>query len=300
MGQRSIEGLPPAGGGGTLQLVSRFDVLRERYDAVLCDIWGVVHNGVHAFPPAVAALQRFRASGGRVVLLSNVPKPRGSIPPQLDRLGVPRDAWDAVVTSGDATRAALAARRPGPVHLIGTAEDAVLWAGLGLAFTDLDRAAFLLVTGLDDFFHGQLGDYAERFARARARDLELVCANPDIVVRHGEALYWCAGALARDYAALGGRVVLSGKPHAPIYALAFETLAPLCGAPVDRARVLVIGDGPATDILGANREGLDALFVAGGILAEAFDPEHDVDPAQAVAALHAEGARARFAMPRLQ
>jgi len=300
MNEGANDGPPRLGGGGALQLVPRLADLGGRYDAVLCDIWGVVHNGVRAFAPAVAALQRFRGDGGRVVLLSNVPKPREAIPAQLDRLGVPRDAWDVVVTSGDATRAALAARAPGPAHLIGTTEDAVLWAGLGLQFTDLDRAAFLLVTGLDDFFHGRLEDYAERFARARARDLELVCANPDIVVRHGEKLYWCAGALAREYAALGGRVVLTGKPHAPIYALARHALERHTGAPFEPARVLVIGDGPATDVLGANREGLDALFVAGGILAEALDPARRLDLEQATAALRAEGAHARYAMPWLQ
>ncbi len=280
-------------------LLRSLDELSASYDAVLCDIWGVVHDGVQSFGPACAALQRFRAAGGSVVLVSNVPKPRGPIPRQLDRLGVPRSAWDVVVTSGDTTRAALAARAPGPAHLIGTDVDAVLWEGLGLEFVPFADARFLVCTGLDDFFHGRPEDYTERWHAARARDLELVCANPDVVVRHGGQLYWCAGRLAADYAALGGRVVLTGKPHAPIYALAFEELEARLGRPVDRGRVLVIGDGPATDVLGANREGLDVLFVAGGVEADALGGAEAFSAGRAAAALAAAGVHARYAMATL-
>lgn len=280
-------------------LLRSLDELAARYDAILCDIWGVVHNGVWAFPAASEALRRYRAGGGRVVLLSNVPKPHDRIPAQLARLGVPRDTWDAIVTSGDTTRAALAARAPGPAHLIGTGEDAVIWEGLGLEFTSFERAAFLVVTGLDDFFHGKLEDYHERWRLARGRDLELVCANPDVVVRHGDRLHWCAGALARDYAALGGRVVMTGKPHAPIYTLASATLSRLAGHPVARDRVLVIGDGPTTDVLGANREGFDALFVAGGVQRDALATAAGLDASRVAAALAADGVHARYAIAEL-
>lgn len=273
--------------------------LRGDYDAVLCDLWGVVHNGQRVFERATAALVRFRESGGRVVLITNVPKPKDPIPRQLDRLGVPRAAWDAIVTSGDAIRAEFAARAPGPMHRIGPASDTLLWDGLGLELASLDDARFLGVTGLDDFDRETPADYVERLARAKERGLEMVCANPDIVVRLGEKLYWCAGALARDYEALGGRVVMAGKPHAPIYALARSELARLLGREVATKRVLAIGDGLATDVLGANRNGFDALFVAAGIHGASLRNGETLDRAKVAAALAAEGVTARYAMAEL-
>jgi HAD superfamily hydrolase (TIGR01459 family) len=280
------------------QALASLDAVSGRYDALLCDLWGVVHDGVHVFGGAVAALQRFRAGGGRVVLLSNVPKPHTSIPSQLTRLGVPEDCWDSIVTSGDATRAVLAERAPGPVYLLGTDGDAAIWAGLPLEFTGLDDATFVLTTGLTDFFHGRPEDHADELHRARARDLELVCANPDVVVRHGGALYHCAGALARDYEALGGRVLMPGKPNAPIYALALAEVQRLAGD-VERARVLVIGDGPTTDVRGANREGLDALFVAGGIHSDDLTGARGFDLTAVAETLTRAGVSARFVMPTL-
>jgi HAD superfamily hydrolase (TIGR01459 family) len=287
-------------GEAQLELPATLAGLRERYDAVFCDLWGVVHNGVQVFERAAAALVSFRESGGRVVLLTNVPKPRAPIPRQLDRLGVPRAAWDAIVTSGDAIRAEFAARAPGPMHRIGPASDTLLWDGLGLELVDeLERARFLGVTGLDDFDRETPADYGERLARARALDLEMVCANPDIVVRLGDKLFWCAGALARDYEALGGRVVMAGKPHAPIYALARRELADLLGREPDSKRVLAIGDGLGTDVLGANRAGLDALFVAAGIHGGALRADAGLDRAKLEAALAREGVVARYAMAEL-
>lgn len=281
------------------ELPASLDELRERYDAVLCDLWGVVHNGKRVFERAAAALVSFRARGGRVVLITNVPKPRDPIPRQLDRLGVPRAAWDAIVTSGDAIRAEFAARAPGPMHRIGPASDTLLWHGLGLELSDLERARFLGVTGLDDFDEETPADYVERLARAHALGLEMVCANPDIVVRLGERLYWCAGALARDYQALGGRVVMAGKPHAPIYALARRELERLLGREVDASRVLAIGDGLGTDVLGANRNGFDALFVAAGIHGGSLRDGQRLDSVKLAAALAAEGVHARYAMAEL-
>ncbi len=282
-----------------MEFPERLDELRERYDALFCDLWGVVHNGVRVFESAAAALVRFRESGGRVVLITNVPKPRAPIPRQLDRLGVPRAAWDAIVTSGDAIRAEFAARAPGPMHRIGPASDTLLWDGLGLELSSLEEARFVGVTGLDDFDRETPADYGERLARARERDLEMVCANPDIVVRLGEKLFWCAGALARDYEALGGRVVMAGKPHAPIYALARRELADLLGREPDSKRVLAIGDGLGTDVLGANRAGLDALFIASGIHGGGLREGAGLDRAKVEAALAGEGVVARYAMAEL-
>ncbi len=280
-------------------LPASLDELRERYDAVLCDLWGVVHNGKRVFERAAAALARFRERGGRVVLITNVPKPRDPIPRQLDRLGVPRAAWDAIVTSGDAIRAEFAVRAPGPMHRIGPPSDTLLWDGLGLELAELERARFLGVTGLDDFDVETPEDYVERLARAHSLGLEMVCANPDIVVRLGERLYWCAGALARDYEALGGRVVMAGKPYAPIYALARRELELLFGREVDNTRVLAIGDGLGTDVLGANRNGFDALFIAAGIHGASLRDGERLDRAKLAAALAAERVRARYAMAEL-
>jgi len=274
--------------------------LRERYDAVLCDLWGVVHNGQRPFASAVRALSDFRASGGRVILLTNVPKPRGPIPRQLDRIGVARDAWDLIVTSGDAIRSELATRAPGPMHLIGPRSDSVLWDGLGMRLAELEAAAFLGVTGLDDFDADEPEHYRERLARARELDLEMVCANPDIVVRLGERLHWCAGVLARDYEAIGGRVIMAGKPHAPIYALALRELEGLLGRPVDRTRVLAIGDGIGTDMRGANREQLDALFIASGIHRDEVHADSALDLVATARALAAEAVHARYALAELR
>lgn len=280
-------------------IITSLDAIAERYDAVFCDVWGVLHNGRTAFPAACAALQRFRQAGKHVILITNVPKPRGPIPAQLDRVGVPRAAWDAIVTSGDAIRAELAKRAPGPMFRIGPREyDHTLWEGLHLAEAPIESARFIGISGLnrDD----ETPDaYAEMLRQAKARELDLICANPDIVVQHGDRLIWCAGAIARDYAALGGHVIMAGKPHAPIYDLAKAELAIVADAAIDPARVLCIGDGVVTDILGANAQGLDSLFIAAGIHGETLWTSGALDPARVDAALAAENARATYTMAAL-
>lgn len=245
------------------------DALRAQYDALFCDVWGVVHNGRARYFAACAALQRFRQAGGICLLVSNVPKPACAILAQLDRLGVPKTCWDGIVTSGDATRAVLAARAPGPMHRIGPIQDSALWDGLGLIEASLDDAAFLAVSG-PNHWRETPDDYRDLLSRAKQRNLEMVCANPDIQVREGDQLIYCAGALARAYKKLGGLVTMAGKPHAPIYALAREKLAIIAGRAIPASRVLAIGDGIETDLLGAQNEGLDALFIAGGMHGQAF------------------------------
>jgi HAD superfamily hydrolase (TIGR01459 family) len=274
------------------------DDVADRYDAVFCDVWGVIHNGRRLYPGAEATLTRFRDAGKRVILLTNIPKPRDPIPAQLDRLGFSRRAYDAIVTSGDAIRAELAARAPGPMFKIGPPRDAALWEGLGLAQARLDDAAFFAISGLNDD-HEEPEAYAGVLTAARARDLELLCANPDIVVRVGDDLMWCAGAVARDYAKRGGRVVMAGKPHAPIYDLAFRELAAL-GAPGNRTRVLCIGDGIGTDVRGAHDQGLDCLFVASGMHGEALMTDRALNEAKIAAALAAEGVSAAYVMDALR
>ena len=275
--------------------------LRDRYDAVLCDIWGVLHNGRGAFPAAVAALRGFRTTGGLVALVSNVPKPRDPIPAQLERLGCPRDAWDAIVTSGDAIRAELIVRAPGPMLKIGPDDDEILWTGLGLnRARDVADAAFVAISGLNDPLREGVADYAGLLAAARARDLEMLCANPDLVVRMGDRLIVCAGAVAAEYARLGGRVVMAGKPHAPIYRLALAEIDALAGRVVDKTRILAIGDGIGTDIAGANAERIDALFIASGVHGEVLKSGGALDATLIDTALTREGAHADYIMEHLQ
>ncbi|MDP1617771.1 TIGR01459 family HAD-type hydrolase [Phenylobacterium sp.] len=273
--------------------------LTDHYDVLLSDVWGVIHNGRESFPQACAALARWRAERGPVILISNSPRPSADVVAQLDALGVPREAWSAFVTSGDATRLLLAERAPGPAWRLGPDRDAPLYEGLGLSFESLDKAAFIACTGpIDDETEGP-GDYQERFEGAAARGLEMVCANPDIVVQRGDRLIYCGGALAQLYEALGGTVVMAGKPHAPIYELCVAEAERLTGGPVARSRMLCIGDGVATDVKGANAQGLDVMFIAAGIHgAETITP-HGLDAAAVEALLRKEGAHARFAMADL-
>jgi HAD superfamily hydrolase (TIGR01459 family) len=248
--------------------------LAARYDVLLCDVWGVIHNGRESFPEACAALARFREDVGPVILISNAPRPHPPIVEQLDSLGVPRAAWTKLVTSGDATRALLAARAPGPVWKIGPERDAILYDGLDLAEGGPAEAAFISVTGPYDDEHDEPGDYRERFVICVERGLELICANPDIVVQRGDKLIYCGGALAQLYESLGGRSVMAGKPYAPIYEMALSEAAAALGRAVDPRRVLCVGDGLPTDVRGANARGLDVLFVANGIHgAETVGPE---------------------------
>ena len=268
------------------------------YDILLCDVWGVIHNGRESWPDACAALTRFNEQGGHVVLISNSPRPSSDVVAQLDRLGVPRDSWRAFVTSGDATRAELARRAPGPAWIIGPDRDWPLYEGLDLARADgAADAAFISVTGPVDDETETPEDYRERLAAGVARDLELICANPDRVVQRGDKLIYCGGSLADLYESLGGRVTMAGKPYGPIYELAIDEGERLLGRPVDRSRVLCIGDGVVTDVLGANRQALDCLFIAQGIHGDAAKgADGRLDPARAGALLRAETTWARYAM----
>ncbi|WP_296594983.1 TIGR01459 family HAD-type hydrolase [Phenylobacterium sp.] len=239
--------------------------LAGRYDVLLCDVWGVIHNGRESFPEACAALARFRAEVGPVILISNAPRPHPPIVEQLDSLGVPRAAWTRLITSGDATRALLARRAPGPVWAIGPERDGVLYEGLGLAMGGPEDSTFISVTGPYDDENDEPADYRDRFIGCVGRGLELICANPDIVVQRGDKLIYCGGALAQLYESLGGKSVMAGKPYAPIYEMALAAAEAELQRPIDAARVLCVGDGLPTDVRGANARNLDILFVANGI-----------------------------------
>ncbi len=277
-----------------LETPASLSEIEERYDAVLCDVWGVIHDGAHVFPGVAEALAGFVARRGPVLLISNSSQPHHVAETLLDHVGVPRDAWTAVITSGDATRDLLSARREtGKAWTVGQATTGAIYRGLDLAFTDdLGEAAFIACTGLRDDVNDHPEDYRELFRPAAERGVPMICANPDIQAIAGGVKVWCGGALARVYADLGGVVEMAGKPYPAIYDLAFRALGD-----VDRRRVLVIGDGAPTDIKGANAQGLDSLFIAGGLHGDAFASKNLA--AEAEAFLIASGVRATYAMTDL-
>lgn len=282
------------------QIIAGLSDLVGRYDVILSDVWGVIHNGRESFPPATGALARWRAEVGPVVLISNAPRPSAAVHAQLDQLKVPRDSWSVFVSSGDATRLLLGARAPGPAWAIGPDRDAPLYEGLDLSFTPTpDAAAFISVTGPYDDETETAEDYRARFEAALARNLPLICANPDLVVQRGDRLIPCGGALAQLYAQMGGEVIMAGKPHAPIYGLCLGEAEALLGRAIDRSRVLCIGDGLPTDVKGANGQGLDILFVASGIHgAETVGPD-GLDAAAVERLLAADGLSATYAIADL-
>ena len=236
----------------------------RRYPVWLCDIWGVVHDGLRAHPRACEALECHRAEGGCVILITNAPRPSRVIVHQLNRLGVRRQAYDAVVSSGDVT-ARLVSRRRDKVFHLGPERDLALWEDAEVEFAGLDEACLVLCTGLMDDETETPESYTGLLQRMRERGLELICANPDKVVRRGKELVPCAGALAEIYEAMGGKVLMAGKPFAPIYEAALDSASKVLGRPVDRGEVLAIGDGLETDVEGAARNGFDLLFIVGGI-----------------------------------
>lgn len=246
-------------------LPSGFRDLANRYDLILCDVWGVIHNGIVAFPEAAEALMRFRAGGGHVLLLSNAPRPGLSVATQLDKLGVPRAAYDAIVTSGDASRAMVEERLGQVLHHIGPPRDAPLFEGLPVRFGTVEEADYVLCSGLDDDETETEEDYRPRLEKARARNLPLICANPDLVVERGPRLIPCAGALALMYERMGGEAIYAGKPHRLVYERAVNLATLIRGRAVDPSRIIGIGDAIRTDVTGAMRFGIHSLFIAAGI-----------------------------------
>jgi HAD superfamily hydrolase (TIGR01459 family) len=245
--------------------------LAPDYDVLLCDVWGVVHNGVAFFEKSVDALIRFRVKGGVVVLVTNAPRPKSKVVRMLDRLAVPQNGYDGVVTSGDVAVAMIAARGTAPFAHIGPAFDESVFAaaaeigGHTARRVSLEEASYVVCTGLFDAESETPANYRSRLASMKERDLDFICANPDIVVELGTSLYYCAGALAELYEGMGGKVIHAGKPHLPIYERALAVAADVKGHAFDRRRVLAIGDGLNTDIKGGANQSIDTLFVTSGI-----------------------------------
>ncbi len=278
-------------------MIPHFSTLAPDYDVLLCDVWGVVHNGLAAYAEACDALARFRAGGGTVVLITNAPRPSGWVVRQLDRLGVPRDAYDAVTSSGDVTRDVMAERSGSAVFHIGPERDLSIFEGLDVRFTPMEEAEYVVCTGLFDDTTETPEDYRGMIEAMGRRELFMLCANPDLVVERGNELVYCAGAIADLYVATGGEVLYAGKPHRPIYDAALAAAATARGDQIADKRVLAIGDSLRTDITGARALGLDALFVSGGIHAEELG---DRPPTAALAEMFATAGIAPQAVtPRL-
>lgn len=246
------------------------------YDVILCDIWGVIHDGRQHFPAAAEALARFRAGGGTVVLITNAPRPHGPIREQLDEFHVPHGAYDDIVTSGDATIALIQAQGSGSIYHIGPERDLALFEEAEAVnktrtkLAGVEDADYVVCTGLFDDDTEVPADYDPTLNTMLARDLVMICANPDIIVHRGETLLYCSGALAQRYEALGGRVLMAGKPYAPIYEMA------LARAKCPGTRVLAIGDAMATDMLGAHLSGMDGLFITHGIHRAELHPDGEI------------------------
>lgn len=233
----------------------------------------MVHNGVSIFAETVSTLVKHRRNGGIVILVSNSPRSEKGVAGQLLEIGVSPASHDAIVTSGDVTQELMRRVGDGKLFHLGPARDLSLFDGMDVSRVPAEQASAIICTGLVHDEHDTPDDYRSLLADLRKLNLPMISANPDKVVRKGDRLQYCAGALAEVYAAMGGEVVMAGKPHGPIYELALHKAAGIRGRPVLAADVLAIGDGPETDILGAANHGLDCVYVSGGVRDHAEDME---------------------------
>lgn len=285
------------------QIITALSEISDRYQALFVDLWGCVHNGITAFPDAVAALQTYRAKGGKVVLVTNSPKPRAGVAGQLAQFGVPEDAYDTIATSGDSARSAMFTGAVGnKVYFMGEWQrDAgffeplhVIHDPVEITRVPLAEAEGIVCCGPFDTMADPDVNRAD-FLYAKQKGMKLLCANPDIIVDRGETREWCAGALARLYTEMGGESLYFGKPHPPIYDLARRRLAEL-GTDIADADILAIGDGPHTDIAGGMGEGIDSLFITGGLAASETKTSVQPDPGALAAYLKQEASAPTFSI----
>jgi HAD superfamily hydrolase (TIGR01459 family) len=257
--------LSPSGSPAPIPIIDTIAPLADATVAWLVDIWGVMHDGVRPFAEACDACTRFRENSGLIVLVSNSPRPHEAVAAQLDRVGVPRACWDVIVSSGDVARSLIASYAGRAVLHIGPERDLPIFAGMDVERVKSDQADVVVCTGLFDDERETPDDYAELLASCMVRGLPMICANPDITVERGGRIIFCAGAIARAYEGLGGKVAYAGKPYLPIYERAFDTLESLRPGSADGSRLLAIGDGVHTDIAGAAAANLKSIFVASGV-----------------------------------
>ena len=272
-----------------LRKLDRLADLNAEYDVIFCDVWGVLHNGLEAWPLAGEALGAFRRQGGAVVLLTNSPRQREHVDEQLAMIGVDGQAYDRIVTSGDVTRDLIAAG-PDAIYYIGPDRDLQLLEGLGVVRVGLEKAGIVLCTSLYDDEHETPEQYRPILQEFLQRGLSLICANPDLVVERGNRLVPCAGVIAALYDQMGGTTLISGKPHRPIYKAAIEQAKEVRPG-VSPDRILAIGDGMPTDVRGARDFGLDLLYVSDGIHARNYSENGAVDAARLEAFLQRHDSR---------
>ena len=283
----------------TPPLIPHFAALAGGYDVLLCDVWGVVHNGLTAHAHACDALMRARAQRAAVVFITNSPRPSDGVARQFERLHVPRETYDAMVSSGDVTRDVIAGRRGQSMFHLGPERDKSIFDGLNLRFAPLASADYVVCTGLVDDETETPDDYRATLETMQARKLFMVCGNPDLVVERGDKLVYCAGALADLYATMGGEVLYAGKPYRPIYDMALGRAETALGRKVAHERVLAIGDSLRTDLKGAHALGFDFLFVTSGIHAEELGGRDRPDTAALNATFAATGAMPKAVMRQL-
>ncbi|MBO0140395.1 TIGR01459 family HAD-type hydrolase [Agrobacterium sp. Ap1] len=267
------------------------------YDVVLSDVWGVVHNGVAAFPHSCQALAEARKAGATVVLITNSPRPAPGVIEQLKLLGVEDGTYDRIVTSGDVTRH-LIAEGPKKVFLLGPERDMPLFDGLDVEVVSADQAEAIVCTGFFDDEKEVPEDYTDMLKALVARDVPFICANPDLVVERGHKIIPCAGAVAAYYEQLGGKTRIAGKPHFPIYEASLAAAREVRGE-FDKSKVLAVGDGMPTDVRGALSQGLDLLYISAGIHVAEYTVNGETDEAILQAWLKSENAAPKFWMPRL-
>src|SRR6201998_1324319 len=262
----------------SLRFVERLRDVVDGVDVVLSDIWGVVHNGLEAFPEACEALRAFRAQGATVILITNAPRRADTVQRQLAKLAMPYDTYDAILSSGDLTRTYVADHPGRKVFWLGPERDGGIYRGLDPLLAPLEEADYIVCTGLFDDETETAEDYRPMMQKARERGLTLICANPDIVVERGDRLIYCAGAIAELYRELGGDVIFYGKPHRPIYERAMKLATERRGHEIKPNHVLAIGDSVRTDLAGAHGFGIDCLFVTRGIHSDEFEGIDQLDP----------------------
>jgi HAD superfamily hydrolase (TIGR01459 family) len=280
-------------------LIPHFAEIAPDYDVLLCDVWGVVHNGVTAFPPACDALMRARAAGAVVVFITNSPRPSEQVARQLERMHVPRETYDAMVSSGDVTRGVIAGRRGQSLCHIGPDRDNSIFTGLNVQFAPLESADYAVCSGLDDDDVETPENYRGRLETMLKRKLFMVCGNPDVVVERGDKLVYCAGAIADLYAEMGGEVLYAGKPYRPIYDMVLAKAEAAAGKKPALKRVLAIGDSIRTDLKGARTLGADFLFVTSGIHAEELGSRERPDTGALKNAFTAGGGMPKAVMRQL-
>ncbi|KAF0675778.1 TIGR01459 family HAD-type hydrolase [Profundibacterium mesophilum] len=288
------------------RIIESLGEISQNYDALFCDLWGCLHDGRRAFPEAVEALRAFRADGGTVVLLTNAPRPRASVETQIARFGIPEDCWDTIATSGDSARAAMFRGAVGArVWFMGQSFDEPFFSPMKMIADPvpvervaLEEAEGIVCTGPFDPLQPPEA-LLPQLRAAQARGLPLLNANPDLMVDRGEVREWCGGAVAALYAQIGGTVLSFGKPHPPVYALARERLGEI-GRDMAQDRILAVGDGIVTDIAGAAQDGIDSLFVTGGLAAAETRTGRQPDPEALRGFLDEQGAAPEYSIGKLR